>query len=141
MNVYAESSAVLGWLFGEPRGDAVRNVLADADTIIASDLTLIECDRILIRRRATGSLSDAAADRLRRRLTGTVERWTVLRIEREIVERARSPFPDEPIRTLDAIHLASAIVASTAVEDFGLLSLDDRVRSAARALGLRVVPT
>ena len=63
-----------------------------------------------------------------------------MRIEGEVVERARRPFPVEPIRTLDAIHLASALLASARVADLGLLSLDERVRTAGRALGLPVVP-
>jgi hypothetical protein len=64
----------------------------------------------------------------------------VLRIGAEIVERARQPFPGEPIRTLDAIHLASVLVARSAVAGLALLSLDDRIRRTARRLGLRVRP-
>jgi prevent-host-death family protein len=56
------------------------------------------------------------------------------------VERARRPFPVEPVRTLDALHLASALVASARVTDLALLSLDERVRTAGRALGLPIVP-
>src|SRR3989442_1211236 len=66
--------------------------------------------------------------------------WHVLRIAAEIVDRARQPFPGEPIRTLDAIHLASALVARTAVAGVQLLSLDDRIRKAGGALGLEVLP-
>jgi len=50
------------------------------------------------------------------------------------------PFPVEPIRTLDAIHLASAILARAAVPDLALLSLDERVRANGRALGFTVLP-
>ncbi|TMI74504.1 MAG: hypothetical protein E6H05_08125 [Bacillati bacterium ANGP1] len=63
-----------------------------------------------------------------------------MRIEREVVARARSPFPGEPIRTLDALHLASAVVARAAVADLAFLSLDEKVRASGRALGLRVMP-
>jgi hypothetical protein len=66
--------------------------------------------------------------------------WHVLRIGPEIVERARQPFPGEPIRTLDAIHLASAVVARSAVAGLELLSLEDRIRKAGRRVGLRVRP-
>jgi hypothetical protein len=66
--------------------------------------------------------------------------WQVLRIAREIVDRARQPSPGEPIRTPDAIHLASVLVERTALSGLKLLSLDDRVRRAARALGLKVLP-
>jgi len=61
-------------------------------------------------------------------------------IEHEIVERARTPFPGEPIRTLDALHLATALVVRTSVADFALLSLDERIRASGRALRLRVLP-
>jgi len=66
--------------------------------------------------------------------------WHVLRLGAEIVDRARQPFPGDPIRTLDAIHLASALVARSAVAGLALLSLDERVRTAGRKLGLTLVP-
>ncbi len=53
----------------------------------------------------------------------------VLTLEAEIVRRARRPFPEEPIRTLDAIHLAAALRARSLVPGTRLLSLDGRVRT------------
>lgn len=64
-----------------------------------------------------------------------------MRVEDEILERARRPFPGEPVRTLDALHLASALVANTRIARLALLSLDRRVRQAARVLGLALVPS
>ena len=55
MTLYAESSAVLAWLLGEPSGRVVRERLATAAIIIASDLTLIESDRVLQRAVAPGN--------------------------------------------------------------------------------------
>ena len=52
MTLYAESSAVLAWLLDEPDGQAVRERLAKTDIVVASDLTLIECGRVLIRARS-----------------------------------------------------------------------------------------
>lgn len=65
--------------------------------------------------------------------------WRLMPISREIVDRARQPFPGEPIRSLDAIHLASALLAADSLPDFALLSLDRRVRAAGSHLGLRVL--
>ena len=45
MTLYAESSAVVSWLLGEPPGDVARRLLASASTVFASELTLLECDR------------------------------------------------------------------------------------------------
>ena len=64
MNVYAESSAVLAWLLGEATGRRVREVLRRADLVMASDLVLIECDRVLIRAVTLGEIDEVtAADR------------------------------------------------------------------------------
>jgi predicted nucleic acid-binding protein len=61
MNLYVESSAVLAWLFDESPADEVRRLLAGADVIFASDLTLIECTRVLIRAVLLGELNEAEA--------------------------------------------------------------------------------
>jgi hypothetical protein len=61
-------------------------------------------------------------------------------MDEEIAERARRPFPIEPIRTLDAIHLATASVARSLVPGLTLLSLDKRIRACGEALGFQALP-
>jgi predicted nucleic acid-binding protein len=107
VNLYAESSAVLAWLLDENSAAAVRQSLAAAEIIMAADLTLIECDRVILRAAALGELTEAEAADRRAHLTAAACHWQILRVAPEILERARQPFPGEPIRTLDAIHLAS----------------------------------
>jgi predicted nucleic acid-binding protein len=140
VNVYAESSAILAWLLDEASASDVRNVLTASEVVIASDLTLIESDGVLLRAAALGELTEAEAADRRAHLMTAASRWHVLRISPEIVERARQPFPGEPIRTLDAIHLASALVARGTIPGLALLSLDERIRRAAWPLGVRVRP-
>ena len=140
MNVYAESSAVLAWLLGEETGHSVRQVLQHAELVMASDLTLVECDRVLIRAVATGEIDEAAAADRHAHLNAAASHWHLWRVSPDIVERARHPFRAEPIRTLDAIHLASALAVRSAVPGVELLSLDDRIRRAAKQLGFHVQP-
>lgn len=140
MSLYAESSAVLAWLLDESAGTFVRQTLADAETVIASDLTLVECDRVLHRAAALGELTEADAADRRAHLAIAAAHWHVLRIGPEIVERARQPFPGTPIRTLDAIHVASVLVARSAVAGLALLSLDHRIRGVGTRLGLTLLP-
>jgi len=141
VNLYAESSAVLAWLLDEPTAPTVRRLFGTAEVIVASDLTLIECDRVLLRAAALKELTEAEVADRRAHLIAAASQWQVLRIAAEIVDRARQPFfPGEPIRTLDAIHLASLLVARSAVVGLRLLSLDERVRQAARGLGVAVEP-
>ncbi len=63
-----------------------------------------------------------------------------MRISPDVMARARATFPLEPVRTLDAIHLASALAALPALRRLAMLSIDDRIRRNAEALGLTVVP-
>lgn len=140
MSVYAESSAILAWLLDEASGSDIRQILTTSEVVIASDLTVIESDRVLLRAVALGELTEAEAADRRAHLMTAASYWHVMRISPEIVERARQPFPGEPIRTLDAIHLASALVARGMVPGLSVLSLDERIRRAAAPLGLRVRP-
>lgn len=140
MNLYAESSAVLAWLLDEEDGSDVRQLLKAAELVMASDLTIVECERVLIRATALGELTEADAADRRAHLTAAASHWHLLRISPDILERARQPFPGEPIRTLDALHLASALSARSAVAGLPVLSLDRRIRKAAKRLGVALLP-
>ncbi|MDA2925453.1 type II toxin-antitoxin system VapC family toxin [Acidobacteria bacterium AH-259-L09] len=140
MNLYAESSAVLAWLMGEAKEAKVRELLSQAELILASDLTLLECERVLIRAVVTEQVPEAEAEGRRAILNGAATHWNILRLHEGVVERARRPFPKEPLRTLDALHLACALSARSAIADIAILSLDRRIRSCARALGFPLAP-
>lgn len=140
MSIYAESSAVLAWLLGEPPARQVREALAEAEVVLSSDLTLVECERVLIRAVANSRMTEATAADRRAMLVRAAQHWAVLTLSEEIIRRARRPFPDEPIRTLDALHLSAALRARSLVAQTRLLSLDGRIRSCGRAIGFEVIP-
>lgn len=140
MTIYAESSAVLAWLLDEPDSAAIGSVLDD-DAVVTSALTLVECDRVLLRTAATHAASTPKVALLRRTLGEVAAMWSIQAIDAATIERARQPFPDDAIRALDAIHLASALTARSAIGDLDVLSLDDRFRRNAAALGFRLLPT
>ena len=141
MNLYAESSAVLAWLLGEAAGQDIRVLLGEADTVVATDLPLVECDRTVCRMSALGIIDEQATADCRRQFTAEIAHWTILPFAPQIIARARQPFPNEPIRAFDALHVASALHAQTAFPDLAMLSLDERVRRVARSLGLPLLPS
>src|SRR5207249_11802593 len=63
-----------------------------------------------------------------------------LKLLEEILDRARRPFPGEPVRTLNALHLASALTARAAIPELAILSLDSSIRKSSLDLGFEVVP-
>jgi predicted nucleic acid-binding protein len=101
LNIYAESSAVLAWLLGEEADYRVREVLRRAALVAASDLVLLECDRVLIRAVGLGEIDEATAADRRVLLNAAAAHWHLWRVSSEIVDRARRPFPVEPVHTLE----------------------------------------
>lgn len=118
----------------------MRTALADADIVTASDLTLVECDRVRHRASFTEELPEAEAASRRAMLSRAAAHWVVFPIDTDVIERARRPFPVEPIRTLDALHLAHALLVRSLVPDLQLLTLDKRVRDNGAALGFETIP-
>ncbi len=141
MRLYAESSAILAWLFGEAPGEEVRRLLAAAEEVFASVFALVEVDRVLIRAQLVEHLKEGEVADRRRAFALASRRWSLLQLHEEILDRARRPFPREPLRTLDALHLASALTARTAVPELAILSLDSRVRETGQDLGFEVLPS
>jgi predicted nucleic acid-binding protein len=140
LRIYAESSAILAWVLGDVAGEVARSHLTSAESVFTSALTLVECERALIRARTLEDIPEAELADRRRILAKASTHWHRLPLRDEILERAKRPFPVEPVRTLDAIHLASALVARSAVPDVALLTLDRRIRDAGLGLGFEVVP-
>ncbi len=140
MIVYAESSAVLAWLLGEPSAAAVRRILAGASQVVASSLTGVECARGLARARASGRLTSRDELAALHLLDIAESSWAVHDLSERVLNRARVRFPAEPVRTLDALHLATAALFHEAIGPVTLLSFDDRIRANASGLGLDVAP-
>jgi predicted nucleic acid-binding protein len=136
--IYLETSALLHWLLGQDRAGLVESRLDAADAVVASVLTLTEARRALVRAERTGVLRAADLERLRGVLARLEATWILMDVTAEVRARAEEAFPVEPVRTLDALHLATALLFARAQEGFSVLSFDERVLRNAAALGLDV---
>jgi hypothetical protein len=130
--VYLETSAPLSWLLTEPRGDSVRVAVDAAATVV----TTLEAERALVRAESSGLLREGDAQRLRGLFRRIREPWIAMRIEGDVLTRAARPFPVEPVRTLDALHLATALAFAEAFSDLRVVTLDKRIADNAVALGI-----
>lgn len=139
-SLYAESSAVLRWLLGAEDGERVRDALTGARAVISSALTAAEVARTLRRLAAERAIDLAQHDAAWARFTGASAHWYIYAVSDAILDRVCQPFPREPLRTLDAIHLATALIICRDMTAPTVLSVDHRVRDNAVALGLGVAP-
>jgi predicted nucleic acid-binding protein len=134
--VYVETSALLAWLLGEPRAAEAQVALDGAETVVTSELTVLEVERALIRAERGGRLSEGQAQRLRGQFRRLCQGWTRMTLIDDVLDRAARPFPAEPLGTLDALHLATALAFVQVFPDLRVLSFDARVQSNAEALGI-----
>jgi predicted nucleic acid-binding protein len=65
-------------------------------------------------------------------------RCYVVAVTDAVLARVRRPFPVEPIRTLDAVHLATAELLGEPPPLMTIVTRDGRVRDNAEALGYAV---
>ncbi len=140
MIVYAESSAVLAWLLGEPSQSLVRRTMTEAHRVVSSSLTAVECARGLARARSFNRIDGAEELAALRLLDVAADNWDIHDLSDRVLARARSRFPVEPVRTLDALHLATAALFHEALGRVTLLSFDERIRANAPGLGIEVAP-
>jgi len=114
---------------------------------VTSALTIAETTRAVLRARLSGRITAQQHRSTLLTLQRFARRCYVVNVTETILTRVGRPFPVEPIRTLDAIHLATAealgdppalvIIISTLLRKVCLrVTRDLRVRENATALGL-----
>jgi predicted nucleic acid-binding protein len=123
--VYLDASAAVKLIQREPESAALRHYLARQRTVLSSRVMGVELLRAV--RRLDGTLEDQARAVLA--VTASVE------LDADIVARAGAVDPPG-LRSLDAIHLASALSIGPELDAF--VTYDIRQADAARALGLVV---
>ncbi len=136
MIAYLDSSVVLRVILGE------RYRLREWKSIergVASALVQVECLRTLDRLRLRAGLSDEDLAERRQTVFRIIDETEVVEPSMVVLDRAARPFPTE-LGTLDAIHLATALMWREARGDDIVMATHDRaLGTAARASGLRVV--
>jgi predicted nucleic acid-binding protein len=114
---------------------SARAALRGPGRRITSALTLAEATRGVLRARITSRLTSDEERRAIRALKTFERRCTIISVTDSVLTRAGRPFPVEPIRTLDAIHLATAELLGEAPQLVTVVTRDTRVRENAQALG------
>jgi predicted nucleic acid-binding protein len=135
VNVYVDSSVLLRVVLGEPDG------LADWRRItrpIASELIRVEVLRTVDRARIRLGIPDEQVARLRSELLAAIDRFTLVKLDSRVIARAAEPFPTL-LGTLDAIHLASALLAREHIEDLAMATHDREFAVAAESVGFEVL--
>ena len=123
---YLDTSAAVRLVAAEPGSRAMERWAMEHDSVVSSDLLRTELLRAV--RRGTPHRMERAR--------AVLESITLLALRASTFERAGELDIPE-LRSLDAIHLASALELGDDLD--GIVTYDDRLAAAARSFGLRVI--
>ena len=124
--VYLDASAIAKYFLHEPELASLAERVGMSTSRVTSIISMVEVPRAVARRAEAITPSD-----IRRK----VGRMAVIGLDRSLASAAAAMGPPA-LRSLDAIHLASAMELGPELEAF--LTYDRRLAVAARDLGLRV---
>jgi predicted nucleic acid-binding protein len=138
--IWLDSSWLVKLYVEEVDSAQVRAAVDGEDTVLVSEVAFVEFHAAVARRRREGSLSGRTAGPLIRRFRRDWPDRNRATVSPEVVGRAADLLLAHPLRSLDAIQLASALlVAAGAPEPLRFGAADARLLAAARAEGLRTL--
>ena len=126
--IYLDTSVALAQLLAE---DRVPPAKLWTESLVSSRLIQYEVWTRLHARKLGASHGDSAH--------ALLGRLALVELVAPVLARALEPFP-VPVRTLDALHLASLLFLKGFRNDLQLATYDDRLIAAARPLGIRLFP-
>lgn len=138
--LYLDSSALAKLYVPEPESDALDALLRGRRDLMISDLAVTEVLSATARRRREALLSAEQAVEIRDALladaaSGTFHRLDLGPAVHREAERLLFQLESVPLRTLDALHLAMAILGSAT----RVITFDSRMRVAALRAGLQTI--
>ncbi len=129
--IYLDSSALLRVVFAQGERSLLARRLRGATAIHTSRLTLVECERAVLRLRAGPNRVEREIARIEIELQEIFDRAEVREISASICALAGRIAPMQPLRSLDAIHLATWRSTLAIVPDLALVTADQRLAAAA----------
>jgi predicted nucleic acid-binding protein len=130
---YIESSALVAALL--ERDAEAMAALREEGQRVTSALTFAESARAIVRARVSGRLTAAEEGAAIRALRVFERRCTIVAVTDAVLARAGRRFPVEPIRTLDAVHLATAELLGESPQLLTVVTRDVRIHDNACAMG------
>lgn len=129
--LYLDTSAILRPVLEEGLSPDLEVRLSEADFLLTSRLSLVETARAFRRVRRLGEKPEALIADAERSVRSLWRRCEIWELSPEVCGLAETVAPATPLRSLDALHLATYILARREIEGLELLTADLGLREAA----------
>lgn len=136
MTSYLDSSVLISIAFQEP-GHLTR--IESFGSLISSRILMAECLRTLLRLQHAQYISEDEFVQKSEFFQKAFRSITLIDVSKSILDRSMQSFGIH-VKTLDAIHLSSALLwRESKKEEVSFLTHDDKQSKAARVLGFQVL--
>lgn len=132
--LYLDTSAVLRAILENGSSPEIEAAIAAAPALVTSRLSLVESSRALHHLRQLGRVSETKLADAQREINAVWARCELWELTRSVCEMARQVAPGTSLRTLDALHLATFVLAREKIEDLELVTVDERLKAALDAV-------
>ena len=129
--IYLDTSAVLRAILETGTTPEIEVSISNASLLVASRLTTVETSRATHRLRQLGQFGEAQLADMEGRIEALWSRCDLWELSRDVCDVAREVAPGKILRALDALHLATFVLARRRIPDLELLTVDERLRAAA----------
>jgi predicted nucleic acid-binding protein len=134
---YFDTSALVKRYVDEPGRRQVQQLLRRHDCVTSAILP-VELRSALRRRVTERTLDGSRVSEILKRVAADRAYWTVIEVGTEVLSGAEALVSVHPLRTLDAVHVASAklFAARLSISDLIFVGTDKRQTEVASAIGL-----
>jgi predicted nucleic acid-binding protein len=132
--LYLDTSVALRATLEQGTTPEIENRIAGAPMLVTSRLSLVESARALLRVRVEGGVPESRLADARRELDALWNRCDLWELSPAVCDLASLLAPDKVLRTLDALHLATFLIARGRIEGLELLTADNRLEDAANSV-------
>ncbi len=129
--LYLDTSAVLRAVLEAGVTPEIEERIRSARALLTSRLSLVESARALLRLRSNSRIQETALADAARQFDTLWAHCDLWELTPAVCEAACHIAPGKPLRALDALHLATFLLARRRIADLELLTADERLRSAA----------
>lgn len=128
--LYLDTSAVLRAILESGTSPELEARIAAAPALITSRLSIVESSRAIHRMRQLEQVSETRLADAQREIDAVWARCEIWELTASVCEMARRVAPGKALRTLDALHLATFVLAREKIAGLELMTADERLRDA-----------
>jgi predicted nucleic acid-binding protein len=128
--LYLDTSAILRSILESGTSPDVETRIRSAEILLTSRLSTVEASRAINWLRQLGRVGETQLADVEREIESLWSRCEVWELTPAVCESARRIAPNKLLRALDALHLATFILARQRMADLEMLTVDQRLQAA-----------